>query len=384
MFAYVDETGNTGARLLDADQPLFITAALMTRSDFDTRFGAQVRELARRFDDDELHASKLGVCRLEEIAPDLLSILRRAGPSFFASVVEKRYVLGTKAFHTLLDPAENRAIPTQVFLMRPVRMTMAFKFAWLLDEEIAQLFWDALMEVNASRAREKLIQFCGRVLERVERLPDARSREVIGEGLAWAMANPEAIDIFSEDKVARQGHLPNTVGFGNLLAGVETQSNEWGRPVEVIRHDRQSEFAASLAFWHDFYANAGAAFIDMPLGERAMLRRVFGSRLEITSARDSAGIQVTDVILWLLSRSLRGQDLPAGCQSILDYARRRGRQNVFTAEAIHADVVAEVGRMEADEPDSETMARASQLYQIGEDNRRKAVADYAAAKGSSA
>lgn len=151
-----------------------------------------------------------------------------------------------------------------------------------------------------------------------------------------------------------------------------------------IRHDRQSEFAASLAFWHDFYANAGAAFIDMPLGERAMLRRVFGSRLEITSARDSAGIQVTDVILWLLSRSLRGQDLPAGCQSILDYARRRGRQNVFTAEAIHADVVAEVGRMEADEPDSETMARASQLYQIGEDNRRKAVADYAAAKGSSA
>ena len=151
MFAYVDETGNTGARLLEDDQPLFITAALMTRSDFDTRFGAQVRELAQRFDDDELHASKLGVGRLEEIASDLLSILRRAGPSFFASIVEKRYVLGTKAFHTLLDPAENRAVPTQVFLMRPVRMTMAFKFAWLLDEEIAQLFWDALMEVNANR-----------------------------------------------------------------------------------------------------------------------------------------------------------------------------------------------------------------------------------------
>ena len=31
MYAYVDETGNTGNRIFDPDQPLFITAAMMTR-----------------------------------------------------------------------------------------------------------------------------------------------------------------------------------------------------------------------------------------------------------------------------------------------------------------------------------------------------------------
>jgi hypothetical protein len=35
MFAFVDETGNTGENLFDEKQPLFITAALITKSDFD-------------------------------------------------------------------------------------------------------------------------------------------------------------------------------------------------------------------------------------------------------------------------------------------------------------------------------------------------------------
>jgi hypothetical protein len=35
MFAFVDETGNTGENLFDEEQPLFITAALITKTDFD-------------------------------------------------------------------------------------------------------------------------------------------------------------------------------------------------------------------------------------------------------------------------------------------------------------------------------------------------------------
>jgi hypothetical protein len=37
MYAYVDETGNTGAGLFDKAQPLFVTAALLTRPDWAPR-----------------------------------------------------------------------------------------------------------------------------------------------------------------------------------------------------------------------------------------------------------------------------------------------------------------------------------------------------------
>jgi len=39
MWAYVDETGNTGNRIFDPDQPLFITAAMMTGSGIDAAAG---------------------------------------------------------------------------------------------------------------------------------------------------------------------------------------------------------------------------------------------------------------------------------------------------------------------------------------------------------
>ena len=38
LFAYVDETGNTGHNLFDEAQPDFFTAALVTKGDFDIQY----------------------------------------------------------------------------------------------------------------------------------------------------------------------------------------------------------------------------------------------------------------------------------------------------------------------------------------------------------
>lgn len=79
---------------------------------------------------------------------------------------------------------------------------------------------------------------------------DRRFAQVVTDTMAWARDNPEAIYLHSSGKLARQGHMPNTVAFGNLMDGMEQQSKAWGRPIELIRHDRQNEFAGALAFWH--------------------------------------------------------------------------------------------------------------------------------------
>ena len=327
MYAYVDETGNTGARLFDDDQPLFVTAALLTRSDFDFRFGAEVRAIAGSLGVKEIHANQLGVARLEEIAPAILKVVRKAGPAFFLARVEKRYVLAAKIFDTIFDSAENKAVAWHVYNIRPLRLMMVFKIASVLDDALSQGFWDALMDKSDDRARDKMADFCRALRSRVGLIPDQRSREVVGEALDWASANPEALEFVYQTKISRKTHLPNMVGFGNLLSGIERQSNVWRRPVEVIKHDRQHEFEPALKFWHEMYSNALDDVVQLPLGEKMVLRKVFGSRLEISSAEESAGIQIIDVILWLFARSLRGHVLPDGCQALLNYVYGRAYQD---------------------------------------------------------
>ncbi len=43
IYAYVDETGNTGHNLFDEVQPDFFTGALITKGDFDVAFGENAR-----------------------------------------------------------------------------------------------------------------------------------------------------------------------------------------------------------------------------------------------------------------------------------------------------------------------------------------------------
>lgn len=248
MFAFIDETGNTGAKLLDEAQPTFMTAALLTRSDFDLRFANHVRAIARTVGADEIHAAVLSVGRLEDLAKDLLKVIRKAGPAFAIARVEKRYVVATKVFDTLFDAFENKAVPWHAYNIPTLRMPLVFKVAYILDDVAAVAFIDALMDRNDQRAWSKMADFCRLVLARVNDIPDARSREIVTNALEWAADNPEALQFVHSDKVGRKSHLPNIIGFGNLLAAIEKQSSLWGRKVEVIRHDRQHEFAAGLKF----------------------------------------------------------------------------------------------------------------------------------------
>jgi hypothetical protein len=106
MYAFIDETGNTGAALFDEAQPIFSTAALLTRTDFDAVHGNPIKKLGQSLGAAELHASELGVARIEEIARPLLKVLKKADPQFFIARVEKKYLLATKMFDLLFDPAK--------------------------------------------------------------------------------------------------------------------------------------------------------------------------------------------------------------------------------------------------------------------------------------
>ncbi len=378
MFAYVDETGNTGSKLLDPNQPLFITGALLTRSDFDKRFALDVAEIARACGADELHAAELGLGRLEGVASDLLKVIRRAGPTFALSRVEKVYVIATKMFDTLFDSYENKAVPWHVYNVPPLRMMMVFKLAFILDDTVAVAFWDALMDVNADRAHSKMAEVCRTLAGRVNDVPDKRSQEVLGQALEWASENPESLEFVYSDKAGRKGHLPNMIGFGNLLDAIEERSAIWKRPVEVIRHDRQNEFQDAMKFWHKMYSNAREEAVMLPMGGKMVLRKVFGSKLLMSNSSESAGIQIIDIIIWLFSRAQK-EKIPDKCQSLLNYVYSRAHHSDFSFANASELTSRMFDAMEREVTDEQINVSAKTLKEI-EQRRLDAMAEYKAKK----
>ena len=65
LYAYVDETGNTGHNLFDVAQPDFYTAALITKGDFDLAFARPTEAIANKLGVRSLHGKELGLVRLE-------------------------------------------------------------------------------------------------------------------------------------------------------------------------------------------------------------------------------------------------------------------------------------------------------------------------------
>lgn len=375
MYAFVDETGNTGANLFDDAQPLFLTAALITKADFDLVHRKEFARICSKLGVRALHASELGFGRLEEVASDLTKLLKRADARFFISRVEKRYLLATKIFDTFFDSGENPAVPWQTYNVRPLRLILAFKVAHILDENIARLFWSMLMEKSEARARAIIPEICQAIIDRVDLLPDARSREIITNALEWSKAHPEGLDFYQAGRQAKNGHMPNMVAFANLLDGLETLSKKWGREVRLIRHDRQSQFEGTLAEWHRMVANALPDPIELP-GETRVLRKVHNSDFEVSASDDSPGIQVCDCILWIFKQFLLGKDIPYNCSKLLHLVMKRGMQNDFSFDGVNRAMEEQFMPMLESEITEEQLAAARELQQRYEAIRIENIAAY--------
>jgi hypothetical protein len=193
MFAFVDETGNTGENIFDKNQTYFITAALTTRINFDFALTGSVKAISSEHGADQIHANQLDYRSLDLIGPKVHRILKASDDRVLISIVEKKYLLACKMVDTIFDSGENIAVPWHVYNIRQLRLLLVFKLYHIVDEEILRDFWTCLMDRNVERAREQFQSVCDRILLNVDRLPDSRSISIISEALNWARSHPEAI-----------------------------------------------------------------------------------------------------------------------------------------------------------------------------------------------
>ncbi|MBR0899106.1 DUF3800 domain-containing protein [Bradyrhizobium tropiciagri] len=376
MFAFVDETGNTGGNLLDEQQPEFFTAALITKSDFDMVYSSQVAKLAKKFGDGPLHGKELGFGRCEEIVFDLHKIFKKADARFFVSRVEKRYLLATKIFDTFFDSGENAAASWHNYNIRPLRVILALKVATIVDEDVGRRFWTMLLDRSDARQKQAIPVICQALIDRVDDLPDQRSRDIVAETLSWARDNPETIHVHLDSRQARNGHMPNMVAFANLLDGLEGFSKRWDRRVRRITHDRQGEFDKTLAEWHDLYSHASADPVEAWVGETHVFQKVVGSEFEVKADSESAGIQAIDIVLWLFLQRTRGAGFPRECARLLNYALKHAYMSDFSFEGVSRRMDNEFGEILRGELSPEVEAKARELMALSEQRRQESMEQY--------
>lgn len=381
MFAYIDEAGHTGPNLFDKAQPIFYYGVLSCKVDIDFIYGNRIRRLAESVGATALHGNELGAEKVESILPELQQILSASDCRFDLSKIVKADLAVTKLFDTIFDPGENVAVPWQAYNMVALRNVLLLKLAYLLDENVLRAFWESLLDRDEERSRKNLVETLQEILSRVSRVPDARGRQVLTDGLDWAIRHPEVLQYHSTSKAHVKGHMPNAAAFPDLLRAIHTKSKQWGRQVKLIKVDQQSQFNATQKFMHEIFREAAPGKVPAPLGlEPYELRLVPQSKLMVCASKDSSGIQLVDVLLWIARQLDQGTAPGPGSIQLFRHLGRRTRVYELSLKNIERWTTQAWAKINEAEMSEESMRKGTELVSRWEKRRLDGMASYEAAK----
>lgn len=376
MFYYVDESGNTGQHLFDEAQPMLYYGVLGCRYDLDTKAEPLLAELRAELGVDRIHANQLGVGRLTPIAKRLIDFSKKDGIRFSLFKVKKRDHAVITFFDQVFDSGLNEAVAWQHY-WTPLRYALLLKVAYLFDEELAKRAWSARREQNQQRCDDELVRLCHDLNDRLVRLPDARSRELIGGALSWAMANPRKIDFGTDNRESALQISPNLIGFQQVLHGISVQSLGMGRKVKRIIVDRQTEFNTAQGELAEIYQKLRGHKTEMGPGMPTFdYSHIPDVPPTFKAGDDSAGLELVDVTLWIAKRLAEKKPLSPELEMLFQVQTRRGITDEVSLDAIdhrwrHLAYLPV--------PEKPIPAELEKLLNEGEEKRRAAVAGLAPA-----
>ena len=226
---------------------------------------------------------------------------------FYFAAVDKQAVAALKFFDAIFDPGENAAAPPHSYSIRALKFGLLFDFLSIVREEEITQFWDVMSSTHTPESEMKATAVLNQVLERVDVIFDPRSKLLVGDTLRWARNNIDQFSFWTLERDPLYGNLPNVLTLPALFSGISDAAKQWGSHIDVIIHDRQSQFERTLREWHaDFARHDGEQvfnFGDTPI----RLADIHESNFEMRDSKSSPGLQLVDVVLWVFARSWSGK-----------------------------------------------------------------------------
>jgi hypothetical protein len=214
-----------------------------------------------------------------------------------------------------------------------------------------------------------------RLTTRIDQLPDARTRQLVGDALAWAVANPREIQYNVTDPGQRKQVMPNIIGFQAVMHGIGHRVRANGRAASRIIVDRQTEFNQAQRTLAEFYASAAGMRAPMGLGMPEVdFRGMPTVPIEFKAGTDSCGLELVDVFLWIFKRGFEGKEIPLQLTPLVKYNLTRGRTDDISLQAIEDRWADWFNRLpDLEDVPQRQLDRALEFLQAQESRRLKAV-----------
>ncbi|HMH52229.1 MAG TPA: DUF3800 domain-containing protein [Candidatus Acidoferrum sp.] len=354
--AYSDESGHSGSNLFDPNQPWFMTGTLLARAGVHEAGEPVVRDLCARIGVDELHATALGPQKIEIIAPELQRFLESVEARFLFTHLEKAHVACTKLVDAVLDSGTNGAVSTMHYGFRGFRLPLAHIITECMTPRDQKDFW----ETYRTRDSEKFAEVVRRIDAKFRaHATDPRLKVILGDAFAWAITHPAEVLDFKRD----EGDAPNMIAFSLLIDGIHTALRDTGLCLKRFVHDEQEQFGLFMQQWYGVLRHWDQPTMG-PMTLISDLRRVNVIRcgIELASSKETPGLQIVDIALWLYKRSIRSvlRDFPR-CSNLVEFIADRAVVNEFSRRQLRDDaaqMIAEIAAL----PVSNADARSARQF----------------------
>ncbi len=372
MYCFVDESGNTGNHLFDLNQPYLYYGVLCCRRNLDIIAQPMVKRLRDELGVDRLHANELGVGRLELVYEQFSVFQKKNDVRMNFFMVDKKDHAVISFFDQVFDSGMNDAVPWHHY-WSPIRYVLLMKVAHLFDKELAENAWKARLTQTANECEAKLAAICDELIERTAALPDARSRQLIADGLLWAKKNADKISYGVSNSESALQISPNLVGFQQVLQSIAIRSVSMNCRVKSITVDQQTEFNLAQKFINDIYRRMRKIEHEMPPGMPDFDWSTMPDiDIKFKAGSDSVGLEMVDIYLWTLKRLEEDKSMSDAGRNLIYGQRHRGIRDEVSLRGIE-------NRwrflLDLPEPDVERMEIAKAYLDEAEANRKRVVSE---------
>lgn len=365
LFAYTDESGNTGQNLFDEAQPHFWTGTLLTNADVDLTGQTVHQTWLSSLGISELHGNAMGIGKINRISAELKVFLQAHASRFVFTQIEKRFHAAARLSFTILDSDFNKAVSPMHDLTSIFHRKMALDTFSFLTHGEAKAFWSAY----ESRDLSQFVQILDNLRLRIyERHTDSRGRQLLLDALNWAAANPH--EILRSTRTDKDS--PNILALNLLLGGIHKTTGKRSRIVRFL-HDEQNQFGREMANNFELAKNVRGFADESTFLFRMERIEKFVCPIEMAASQKSIGLQITDVVLYLMSQYLENSYQPRldDCGSLCEYVTQSSVLEVFTYNGLKDSLTSQYSELMNREFTPDQIERAQQLRDQIEERRVK-------------
>jgi len=371
MYFYVDESGHTGSNLFDEEQPILYYGVLSSNFNVDYAASGAMEEVRKLLGVERLHAAELGMGKLASIAKGLELLHKSLDLKFDFYMVYKKDHAAICFFDQIFDQGMNPAVPWLAY-WTPLRYILLHKVSSLFDLELLKRSWQTRIQTNDEVAETELVEVCKTLLTRVDRVVDERSRQIITDALTWALHNPQEIRYNAKNKREFLWITPNLIGFQMVMRGIALRIIDGKPKSPVIVVDQQSQFNKTQRSLAEFYAEVRDFRYDFGTGLPELdYTGMPNAPLQFNSGRESIGLELVDVYLWLFKRMYEGKVIAPELRPFIANQIHTTMTDEISLQAIEERWIDWFDRLP--EPTKEQWEEAKKMHSIDEQRRREAI-----------